>query len=497
MGAGIRGAKIWVGPPRTALAFAALTLWLLAIALVRPLSVDESQYVAATALVADGLLPYRDFAYLQTPLQPVAFAPLQWLFAGHLLLAMRIANALLGSAIIILVYGAARRAGASERAALAAAAMLVTCESFAWCAGVARNDVLPAALMTLGLFVIAKGGARPRMFGAGLAFGLAASTKISYAVPAATVFLAGVWTRDGAERRRFLSFAAGVAIGLLPAVVLAALAPRAFLAEAIVFPATAPAQYYTEIGKAWRLGSARFGQLLVAAAVGPALIAAIEVARRSWKDRWLVDSVRRVMVAAAFGGLLSACLNKPFQIFYLLPALPPLFVLAALLFGDNNARPRWLKALWALFVVAGLFPAVGWFVRAANQRLAPALDAERRSEALAVALREQHVEAPVATLAGQYVQQVDPRFAAGPFLYRTHGFFSAEQARQWHIVTGEQAADLAEAPPAAIVTGDYPDAQPELEAELAARAEALGYRQAANAVGFTIWTRPSPTAQRP
>ncbi|MEA3078860.1 MAG: hypothetical protein QOF05_268, partial [Sphingomonadales bacterium] len=228
MEAGTRGV-----PRRTALAFAALTLWLLAIALVRPLSVDESQYVAATALVAEGQLPYRDFAYLQTPLQPFAFAPLQWLFAGHLLLAIRIANALLGSGIIILVYGAARRAGASERAALAAAAMLVTCESFAWCAGVARNDVLPAALMTLGLFVIAKGGTRPGMFGAGLALGLAASTKISYAVPAATVFLAGVWTRDVGERRLFLSFAAGVAIGLLPTLVLAALAPRAFLAEAI------------------------------------------------------------------------------------------------------------------------------------------------------------------------------------------------------------------------------------------------------------------------
>ncbi|MEP6983015.1 MAG: glycosyltransferase family 39 protein [Sphingomicrobium sp.] len=497
MGAGIRGAKIWVGPPRTALAFAALTLWLLAIALVRPLSVDESQYVATTALVADGLLPYRDFAYLQTPLQPFAFAPLQWLFAGHLLLAIRIANALLGSGIIILVYGAGRRAGASERAALAAAAMLVTCQSFAWCAGVARNDVLPAALTTHGLFVIAKGGARPRMFGAGLAFGLAASTKISYAVPAATVFLAGVWTRDGAERRRFLSFAAGVAIGLLPAVVLAALAPRAFLAEAIVFPATAPAQYYSEIGKAWRLGPARFGQLLVAAAVGPALIAAIEVARLSWKDRWLGDPVRRVVLAAAFGGLLSACLNKPFQIFYLLPALPPLFVLAALLFSDGQARPRWLRGAWALFAAAGLVPVAGWFYQAAKGDIPSALDAEPRAAALDDALRAQHVQGPIATLAGQYVADVDPRFAAGPFLYRTKGFVSASRAHEWRIVTRDQSAPLAEQPPAAIVTGDYPDAQPELEAELAAQAEALGYRRAANAVGFTIWTRPSPMAQRP
>src|SRR6059058_5252039 len=103
---------------RAALSFAIVAIWLMAIALVRPLSVDESQYVAATALAAKGLLPYRDFAYLQTPLQPFMFAPLQWLFAGHLLLAMRIANALLGSATIILVYATARRASAGQRAAL-------------------------------------------------------------------------------------------------------------------------------------------------------------------------------------------------------------------------------------------------------------------------------------------------------------------------------------------------------------------------------------------
>ena len=70
--------------------------------------------------------------------------------------------------------------------------------------------------------------------------------------------------------------------GLLPTMHPGALAPRAFFTEAIVFPATAPAQYYTEIGKA-RLGR-RFVQLLEAAAIGPALIAAIEVARWGWGE---------------------------------------------------------------------------------------------------------------------------------------------------------------------------------------------------------------------
>jgi 4-amino-4-deoxy-L-arabinose transferase-like glycosyltransferase len=480
-------------PRRTAFTFAALALWLLTIALVRPLSVDESQYVASTALAADRLLPYRDFAYLQTPLQPLVFAPLQWLFADHLLLAMRIANALLGLVTVMLVYGAARRAGASERSALTASAMLVACEPFAWCVGVARNDLLPATLLSLGLWLIV-GGAGWRQFGAGLAFGLAASAKISYAVPTAAVFLAGVWTADPVGRRRQLWFAGAVAIGLVPTFVLAVLAPRAFLAEAIVFPATAPTQYYTAIGKAWRLGPARFGQLLIAAAIGPALIASVEVARRSWAEpnRWLSNPTRRTMIAAGVGGLVSAGLNKPFQIFYLLPALPPLFVLTALAFSEGTARRPWRPGAWALFIAAGFVPVAGWFVHAAIDGLPPALDAERRSQALGAALRAQHVEGPIATLAGQYVPtgySVDPRFAAGPFLYRTRGLLAPEQAREWHIVTGDQSVVLARPRPGTIVTGIYPDSQPDLEAQLAAQARALGYRQAAHIDGFTIWTR--------
>ena len=490
------GADNPVGQPRTALTFAALTVWLLGLALLRPLSIDESQYVAGSLFAAQGLLPYRDFAFLQTPLQTFAFAPLSLLFAGHLLLAMRVTNALLGSATIMLVYSTARRAGARTGPALAAAAMLAGCESFIWCTGVARNDVLPAVLMTIGLWVLARRGKGLSGVAAGVAFGLAASAKISYAVPAATVFLAGIWTRDAAERRHFLAFGAGVAAGLLPTAVLAALAPHAFLTEAIVFPAKGPTQYYTEIGKAWRLGPNRFFRLLTAAAVGPALIASLEVGRRAWAEprAWLGDPLRRAMLAAAIGGLVSAGLNKPFHIFYLLPALPPLFVVAALLFDEGKARPGWLKAVWALSIAAILIPVGAWSVRAWNNGITPALDAERRSRALAAALRQQHVQGPIATLAGQYVPdaggELDERFAAGPFLYRTSGFISAEQAREWRIVTRDRPGTLAQQPPDAIVTGVYPDVQPAQELELANQARALGYRPVADTGGFVIWKRP-------
>jgi 4-amino-4-deoxy-L-arabinose transferase-like glycosyltransferase len=477
--------------PSAALTFAALALWLIALAFLRKLSIDESQYVASAVLTAKGLLPYRDYAYLQTPLQPLAFAPLQWLFAGQLLIAMRLANALLGFGTLLLVFASARRMGASERSALAAAAMLAVCEPFTWSVGVARNDMLPAALMMLGLFAVAKRETRARMFGAGVALGLAGGVKISYAVPAATVFAASIWTRDSGERRDALWFAAGVAAGLLPSLILILLAPRAFLAEAIVFPALGPEQYYTEIGKAWRLGPNRFWRLLTAAAIGPALIATIEIARRSWDEpgRWLGDRRRGMMVAAAVGGLVSAGLNRPFQIFYLLPTLPPLFVLAALVLEERRAA--WLKVIWGLSIAAGFVPVAAWVVHAASAGITPALDAERRADALGEGLRAQHISGPIATLAGQYVPdaraEIDRRFAAGPFLYRTRGFISPLQSREWQVVTRDQAGPLSDRPPAAIVVGAYPDFQLAQEIELAEQARALGYRPVANADGLIIW----------
>lgn len=475
--------------------FAGVAAWLLLIAFVRKLSIDESQYVAATALVGRGLLPYRDFAYLQTPLQPFVFAPLHWLFAGHLLLAMRLTNSLLGLATIGLVFAAARRAGSSEGGALAAAAMLATCEAFTWCAGVARNDMLPAALMMCGIWLLMRERSSIRSFAAGTALGLAASAKISYAVPAAAMFVAGAMRRDRREQRLALSFAAGVTVGLLPTIILALIAPGAFWTEALLFPAAGPTQYYTDIGKAWRLGPNRFLRLLIAAAIGPALIAAIAVVRRSAeKPRdWIGDPRRRMLLAASFGGLVSAALNKPFQIFYLLPALPPLFVLLASIFSETRTRPLWLKGIWAASVFAGTVPVAAWVVHAAQAGIVPALDEQRRAAALGDALRSQGVKGPVGTLATDYLSgaraAIDPRFASGPFLYRTRNFISVEDAVEWHVVTRDQAAALVGAMPDAIVTGIYPDFQAAQEEQLAAQARALGYRPVGGGGGFTIWRR--------
>ncbi len=80
----------------------AILALLLVIMLATPVDHDESQYVAAVAMMRTGL-PYRDFAYLQTPLQPLLFAPFALLPPGWLVAGLRLANGLcaLGTLAII------------------------------------------------------------------------------------------------------------------------------------------------------------------------------------------------------------------------------------------------------------------------------------------------------------------------------------------------------------------------------------------------------------
>ena len=56
--------------------FLAVLALFVSLALIIPSDHDEGQYVAAAHFVANGLRPYRDFPYLQTPLQPYLTAPL-------------------------------------------------------------------------------------------------------------------------------------------------------------------------------------------------------------------------------------------------------------------------------------------------------------------------------------------------------------------------------------------------------------------------------------
>jgi len=71
------------------------------LALIAPVNHDETQYLAASYLRSKGLVPFRDFLFLQTPLQVFAFAQLFDWFPGHSLPTARVATGLIGSATML------------------------------------------------------------------------------------------------------------------------------------------------------------------------------------------------------------------------------------------------------------------------------------------------------------------------------------------------------------------------------------------------------------
>lgn len=92
---------------------------------------DEGLMLQATARIADGQVPYRDFWWFYPPGQPYLLAGL-WEAFGPSLLAWRVVRALANATVALLAYVLARR-GASERWALAA--WLVTALAMAYPTG--------------------------------------------------------------------------------------------------------------------------------------------------------------------------------------------------------------------------------------------------------------------------------------------------------------------------------------------------------------------------
>lgn len=419
-----------------------IPLALAMLAMLRPLDHDESQYVAAAVLAQHGW-PYRDFAYLQTPLQPLLFAPLIEMFGTYSWPGLRLVNALLTAVAIGFTYASARRVGTGERVALLAALSFAACDIALFSAAMARNDALPMALTAAAIWLALRARRTPwSAFAAGLCLSAAAAAKISFALPALAYGLFALTDR----RHRPLWVAAGAT---LPALLVGFAwwqAPDDFRFGVFGFPAAAPIEYYAD--RPWKLSvAAKAIDTLKFLALGPALLALVMVARAGGtrRLRWL-----DAMIVA---GLVAALLPSPTWRQYLAPLLPPLFVAFALALHRAPPTRGWRIAL-AVFACAGLMPSI-----AALTGGRPAMpQAIREGAAIARALDRAGVDGAVATLSPQFLPATgrlpDPRFAAGPFAFRLRALLSpTEQAARRVVTPATLDAQFAAAPPAAILTG--------------------------------------------
>ncbi len=419
------------------------------LALARPIDHDESQYVAAAVLAWRGL-PYRDFAYLQTPLQPLLFAPVAALAGPLAYPVLRLLNAALGAATVTFVYVGARAAGAGRTIALACTALFASCDIFLFSVSVARNDALPVALLAAAIWLImrtaaGKGSAATALL-TGLLLAAAGAAKLSYAIPA--IAYGGYALAD--RRHRPAALAVGAAPLLLLTGWLYSLAPDAFAFEVIRFPVIGPADWYGDGPRAAKLSIAfRLVDTLKFLALGPALLAIALIGRKGLARRSTL--ILDIMMAA---GLIAALLPAPTWRQYLLPLLPMLFVRLALLWTEKPPV-RWQRIAAIVFACAGIAPSVEALSIASRQGLPMAI-AAKESAAVAAALDRARISGPVATLSPQFVpatgRLIDSRFAAGPFLFRGHDLLSGEQAARLGLVIRGAPRRLSP-PPAALLMG--------------------------------------------
>ncbi|MFD1786038.1 DUF2029 domain-containing protein [Sphingomonas floccifaciens] len=441
---------------------AALIATLVTLALLRPVDHDESQYVAATLLTAGEWLPYRDYAYLQTPLQPFAFAPIAWVSGWLVWPALRIINALLGALTVAAAWRAMRVAGVDPRVATAGAALFAASDILLFSAGTARNDALPAALLAMALVPMLRAergeGSRGGAVLAGVLLGAAAAAKLSYALPAAVY---GVYALVVRRHRP-----GWVALGALPAIMLvgwlAATSPVGFVFGVLTFPAAAPAEYYEAAGRGWKLTlGARVVDLVKFLALGPGLLAMAILLLpllkgRGWvalrgADRLLKPThpqplpiqggERRLLDLLILAGLVAAVLPSPVWRQYLLPMLVPLFVRLGIAWQARPPSRNWRIAA-VVFACAGLAPSVEALAKGGNL-------GEGLAVARAIGPRE-----GVATLSPQLLGRApDARFATGPFYFRSSHLLDASQERALRLISQARLDGLAANPPRFILVG--------------------------------------------
>lgn len=457
---------------------------------------DESQYVAAIALMRSGF-PYRDFAYLQTPLQPLLLSPLSRLPAGWMFLAVRAASGLCGFATLLLLWRTL--AGrVSFRSTMIALASLASTNAFLLASSLARNDALAMALLAAALLPLLRAlevNSRWHFALAGLLMGLSISAKISAALPTAGAGIFILMRSRSEVVGRFAAFSIGVLVGLTPTLIAAAIAPGAFLFDVFSYNLEAPIQWWSSIGEAHELSPlVRIAKLVGMAALGPALVAGAAAAldRRRNEDCAILDFM-------IIGGIVAAYLPVPALTQYLVPLLPPLFARFGFALDHLGDRRR-----IALLVLAGLCSVAGLasslIVRSGGLEIVRRIPLGSEVAALASS-------GPVVTLAPEYVAgegvNLDRRFATGPFLYRTRNELALSAATDGRSVTAASLDEsLVRRAPAVILVGGerevfsrtYPNG---LDGPLIEWSRRNGYRPRRLTDGFMAFVAPRPDRSKP
>jgi 4-amino-4-deoxy-L-arabinose transferase-like glycosyltransferase len=460
-----------------------IIIWLTAFkqAMLIPLSHDEHQFVAAGRLVADGLLPYRDFPSNHMPYLALVYAAIfkatNWdLMPARVVSAV---SAALATAIVFALTSSflrGRRVFTRFTVSGAACLLLITNPIFTYTSGRAWNHDFPTllTLAAVGLFLRAKPSAHPRrwLLTSGALVGLAIGTRLTYLLALLPFGFAILFGRSASEelgkRSASIAFGAGLALASLPWLALFAAAPRQFVFGNITYQ-TLNTDYRELL--AHRVGETLLGKavffyhllvdnpanLLLFLAFG---IAAVWIAAQLLKRNLdlsreiiLLGGLALVLFAGAF-----AATPSWYQYFY----APVPFLVLTITLAASFVRPAdahwertlsWIAAVVLLAGGIGVVSQSDWrSVRDAGSWIP--VQAHELGDEVAGFVRQGTVLtlAPIFPLEGGL--GIYNSLATGPFSWRVAPLLTQEKRREMGLITyGDLGTSLEANPPAAILVG--------------------------------------------
>ena len=474
-------------------------LLLLAAAMSRTVTYDEDQYLAAGLRVADGLLPYRDFVYLQPPLYPFVLGAVFKLSGGYYLLAGRLLTFGLSMVSAVLLWGLLRRLGAGLTLASVLMAACLASPFLASPLANTRNDVLPLTLMLAGLslYLWAQDRRWWVRFAAAVLMGLAVEAKLTYLFAPVVLGVHALFH----VRRRLLPVVLGTLVAAVPGLVLYRLAPDAMRFGLFEFHVTATPDWYGRAGLGPLLTApARLLALLDWLVLGGnltlvVLAVVLSLITMARKRKWKRPGALLVLLLVGAAGM--AFVPSPSWAMYYAATAPLLACCIAHLDRITTHladpfRKRILFVVSALSVVPVLLlqgPEVVRFVRGDWV----GLEAHRTAVAVRAALPK---GGAVATLFPHMVMDANPvavAFTSGPFVFRSGDLYSPARLAALHALSPDTVgAAFDRDPPAGIFAGAYATAfRTPMDRALTAYAERHDWELVlTDASGARLWVNP-------
>ena len=451
------------------------------------ISHDENQFIAPGQLLAyDGLLPYVDYPYTHMPYS-IALYALSAAASNYDFLAGRLANGVLWLGCILLMVKVARLLSAESEPAERAVswARLVWEGSLVYIfvnhgpalfiLRAALNHSLATFFSLLALWLFIRGLTKPGLpnsavLWSGACIAAAALTRFNFAslflVLLVCWLIHAVWLGASHPGRILLTYAGGALAASLPALALAALAPRQFYYGNLVYIRLNTIYYQEQLHKQGMTLASKLSLFWGSISPRPLdlLLYSVLILASAW-GLWRAIRKRSInglaaLAAAGMAGALwlSAFAPTPSLAHYFSAPLPFLFVLL-MGFGipigraTQTVRALGTIGVWiaALVSITPRTPAAALAVLGSSAGWPPI-----QLHEFALGLR-QHVPAgriltlqPMVPLEAGY--DVYPFTATGPFSWRTSPLLTAERRIEYEVTSPEELeAVLQDSPPNGIL----------------------------------------------